>query len=905
MHYLKMIICALITLLVMPLFASASKDNNDKIYKGVLENGLTYYLIKNNSKTIDYSMLQKTGGSVEEAEQKGLAHFVEHVTLQCSMDNMSTTCEEYFDKNKLKNIASTYKYKILYGITEIEKEDKELNEKALTILHSWIAGLHFKADEIDKVRKVIVQEKRTGRPINPFMVHMSDLLYSGSQYAGVDNLGSMAVVKSIDIPKIKEFYTKWFNPNTIAISIEGDIDIEKYKAIVKERFGDIKTAANASKFTPFKSEKNEEVVFEGYKNERGRYSNISIMNRIEERIVKNKADFIKSEIYANLFKTFLNNRLMSNIQLAGGSSSMVQANIEYKTLPVGYRQLVIALVAAPNKEYQGLKNIMSAYYDMVQYGLTASEIKDYTQHFAANWKTTQEAFDYAQVLEYNFIWGQPLYSYNDYISTYNTITKNFNNNDFIKYCREYLKLDNTVIIATAGAQAPMFNKEKVLSIINDKTNNCFEKKEQIAAKFNSSILNKSAKIVSSKKINAKITEYTLSNGLKVVHNNVKSAMVNLFAISPGGYSTLKEKDVPAAELATLYPIVFGYGNNSLEEIDKFKYLHGIRFQGNINEIDEQIQGESPVSNFEKLLQLTIMYVKQPGTGTLDMQSQRSLTNGVMGRRKSANRDAEFRDEVFMAERQIDSPQSPSYFRNITGEKVKNIFSAKYNNANDWLYYITGSINNEKFKSLITKYLGSIDKGGKKEKFKDYNPLDFDDKEYVINHKIPARAMSGGTDTYYALFQSLSYKESLALKLLEKLLKSRSETELRIKRSGLYNVHYKSIYNSLPTSYARIDINFGTARQNIIPYLDYIDSQFKDLSENQVSAFELKAIRRTLNAEKVTNDKRFANILDSFMANKEYSVDELKISLDDISADDIQKLAKRFYENKQVLKVIFK
>lgn len=891
--------------LVIGFDVKAEEKADVQVKKGVLGNGLTYYLVKNESPTIDYHFIQKTGSSVEKIEEKGMAHFVEHITVQCSSKSLKKSNEDFLNRHKIKNIASTYKYKIIYGMMDVNKKDKALNDSCMLIMKDWLCGMNFKEEEIQKVRDVVYEEwlSKAGG-INPYHDHMNRIIYNNSVYWGSDNLGDMDVVKNCPIDRFEAFYRKWFNTNNVAIAISGNINIAEVEARVKDLFGPIANDNKAEKFQKVIIPDNEEIYFEATRNERSRSNSVTVFCRIKGAGASGKHEYIKQEFYAELFNRIAAKR-MERYQ-SSAKNRMEGGAINFLDLPIGYKQLCISLVARPGNEKDGLKDIMACYYDLLYHGLTDVEKKELKGYYSTIWERQTADFDYMKVFEDNFLSNQPIYTAHDFNDVRKELCENFKNEDFISYCKKQIAFKNLMVFAQNGAKTNHeFTKESCLSVINDISNANFYKPVLKTVRFDKSSLNQKSKIVKEEMI-GDCRLYTFDNGLKVLYRKEKSDYMNMYGVSKGGLSVYEKEDLPVGESMLPYLYLQGTKDNDRMSIEYFKYLNGIQGTLNIDEISESFSSKVHKNYFEKLLQLFYLELNTPKFEQLEGRHEKILVGSIMNNRHKEGQEGRmFKEEVFASNMREMKPWLPEYNMNVTPERLRAFYNKKYNNASDWFYVITGDIPHPKMKALLATYLGALESDGSREEFVNHKPLILEEKEFTDVIETGNMSNVGGTDTSYALFQKLSTKELVVQKILEKIIKIRSEDELRFKRSGLYNVHLSSTYQGAPDACATLTINFGTDKKKVEPYLEYIDGQIKYIAAKEISDKELQNAKKELNAHETNKSAFLTSCMYQYIAGDSIDESTVKYYFDQITPSDILKLAKRFYDEGKVVKFIYK
>ena len=140
-------------------------DPNVRI--GKLDNGLTYYIRKNAlpENRADFYIAQKVGSIQEEDNQRGLAHFLEHMCFNGTTHFPGDALKQYLERIGVKfgeNLnAYTSVDETVYNISNVPVTTPGAIDSCLLILHDWSNDLTLDPKEIDKERGVIKEEWRT------------------------------------------------------------------------------------------------------------------------------------------------------------------------------------------------------------------------------------------------------------------------------------------------------------------------------------------------------------------------------------------------------------------------------------------------------------------------------------------------------------------------------------------------------------------------------------------------------------------------------------------------------------------------------------------------------------------------------------------------------------------------
>jgi len=225
-------------------------DPNVRI--GKLDNGLTYYIRKNNlpENRADFFIAQKVGSIQETAEQKGLAHFLEHMCFNGTTHFPGDNLKQYLETIGVKFGADLNAYtsveETVYRITNVPVTREGVIDSCLLILHDWSNDLILDPKEIDKERGVIHEEWRSRMGAQMRMMEKAlPKIYAGTQYEDCFPIGKMDVVLNFKPQTLRDYYEAWYRPDLQGIVIVGDIDVDQIENKIKALFADIPAQPNA------------------------------------------------------------------------------------------------------------------------------------------------------------------------------------------------------------------------------------------------------------------------------------------------------------------------------------------------------------------------------------------------------------------------------------------------------------------------------------------------------------------------------------------------------------------------------------------------------------------------------------------------------------------------------------
>jgi len=214
---------------------------------GTLPSGLHYYLLENSKPggRAFLTLAVDAGSVLETDDERGLAHFVEHMAFNGTVRFPKSDLIDYLRSLGMRfgpevNAFTSFD-ETVYGI-EVPVETgpdgrKAIPDKALDVLDDWTWGMTFDPAEVDSERKVILEEYRLGLGAGERIGReMYPVLFRGSPYAERLPIGLPEIVQNATADQLKGFYKKWYKPENMAIIIVGDFDAASLEASLEQHF---------------------------------------------------------------------------------------------------------------------------------------------------------------------------------------------------------------------------------------------------------------------------------------------------------------------------------------------------------------------------------------------------------------------------------------------------------------------------------------------------------------------------------------------------------------------------------------------------------------------------------------------------------------------------------------------
>src|SRR3954470_4906256 len=217
---------------------------------GTLSNGMRYYIRENKKpeKRAELRLVVNAGSVLEDADQRGLAHMVEHMAFRGTKKFARNQISSYLESVGMRfgpdiNAFTSFD-ETVYEIT-IPTDTAAIVDKGFQILSEWAHNVAFEPSQIEKERPVVIEEWRLGQGAENRMQNKRfPVLFDGSMYGERVPIGLKSVLESYSPATLRRFYDTWYRPDLMAVVAVGDFDKKAVESLIKRYLGAIPAASN-------------------------------------------------------------------------------------------------------------------------------------------------------------------------------------------------------------------------------------------------------------------------------------------------------------------------------------------------------------------------------------------------------------------------------------------------------------------------------------------------------------------------------------------------------------------------------------------------------------------------------------------------------------------------------------
>jgi zinc protease len=820
----------LITGLAASMFCTANAQTlplDPAVRTGKLANGFTYYIRHNEEpkNRVVFYLANKLGSVLEDEDQRGLAHFMEHMNFNGTKHFPKNELVNYLQKAGVRFGADINAYtsfdETVYQLP-LPSDDPAILNNGIQIMRDWAQEATLDPVEINKERGVVLEEKRLGKGAKERMQRQYwPVILNNSRYAVRLPIGTDEVLNNFKPETIKRFYHDWYRPDLQALIVVGDVDVDQMEKTIKAKFSDLKNPVNEKSRPVYTIPLTAKEQFIAVTDPEMTATTAEVMIKQPELPLHTAAQYRES-IVRQLFNAMLGERY-SELQRQA-DPPFLQGGAGISEFMGGLDTYSISVTAKPGELEKGFKAVWRETGRAKRFGFTGTELErakvSYLTQFESALKEKNKTRSESYVGEYlqYFLHGTVSpgidYEYNlvknDLVGI--TITEL---NTLAKTAGKSTDRD-IIVMAPQKDKAGLSDEQVFISWIN-----AVEAEDLSAYKdetSNESLLKAqpvSGKIISTQKDNQlNITTLTLSNGIKVLlkPTDFKNNEIMFNGFAPGGTSLYSDADYQSATAANLIPS-FGAGNYNTTALSKYLSGKQLSVKPFIGERTQGINGGAVNNDLETALQLAYAYIAEPRKDSL-------MFKGIMARSKAgiANRlndpNSVFQDTIssVLSNHNIRrTGPSLEKINQVSLDKAYAVYKERFANERGFTFVFTGSIDTLTIKPLLEKYLGSLPATGKVEQANN------------LHINIPAglitRTVYKGTEpkaTVNLVFSGpfdYSFENKLKMDALKETLEIRLLERLREDESGVYSPGTRVSTVKYPEGRFSLTISFGCAPQN--------------------------------------------------------------------------------------------
>jgi len=825
------------------------------LHIGTLENGFAYTIVHNEKpkEKVEIRLLVGAGSLEETEDQRGFAHFVEHMAFNGSHHFAKNDLVSYFesigmrfggDLNAETNFEWT-EYKLSIPL------EKDHFDKSLTIVRDWADGLSFKPKAFEDERGVILSELRMRDSVGLRLWKASVPLYFGdSRYAKRLTQGDKAVLRHGTLARAKAFYDTWYRPDLMHLVIVGDVDVNRTEALIKEKFASLKSKVETPLTGRTIAEDNTTRIF-SLTDKELTGNLLSIIYRLPAHGMRTEADKRRSlteQLMLLLFGLHAEEYAQrpdpkaQEITFSRSNDAATRRSIEFSA---SYRngEGIAAL-----KALDGLLESFATYgFSEADLALTKKKVRAEVEKAHAqlsNLRSEQIAQGVVTALKYGNV-------YLDYDYDYRLTLKMLDSITLAEVNKAFQTLVQTPdrSIRFIDATGKKYAKDTVMQVLKQAIKEAKDlSKDRKLPKKLLPQPPKAGKIVQhSYDKQFGIHHYRLENNITVDFKPTRftKGKVLMEAWSPGGTSVVSDADFVQLRHAVEWIERSGAGEYTVPQLQRILANKSFRLTTYIERFGEGLKAQSDSSDLESMFELLYLKLTAPRLDKTLFENAKKQTEAYLAQ---AERNPDYRfAKALVAFYYFNNPrlrpESKDELAQLYPAKMLAAYKARFADMNHFHFVIVGDATPEQVESLLTRYLANLPTQSRKESYK-AEPFPYKKGEQTFTKALGNEPRTKVTLRYHADI-AYSPKTKLTLDALTNILQIRLRNTIREKRSGVYAIEMGDEMIRELQKDASLEIRFDTAPKRADELIAATLKEIDRLRSEGVSNTELEAYKRQI------------------------------------------------------------
>lgn len=905
---------------------------DSSVLEGKLANGLTYYVRSNAkpAKKVELRLVVKAGSVLENDNQQGLAHFMEHMEFNGLKHYPKNDLVDYLQKIGVRfgaDLNANTSWDRTYFMLPIPTDNPENVEKGFQIVSDWADGALITTEEVNAERHVILEELRVRNKNaqSRMMQRYLPDLFNHSRYAYRTPSGLDSIVQYADPDRIREFYHDWYRPDLMAVIVVGDISKPKALSLIEKYFSNLKKPLKERERTyyhvePYK-EKKALVVSDS---ESTKFSFSLVYPSHTTKANETRGDFNK-ELAKNIFAQCLNHRFSvmaqapnasftsAKLSLTGsiGGITLWDENMELDITPITDLRLSESINAGIGELLNAGKN-----------GFTESEIEMAKKAYLSVLDNVFEGRNdvpsgaYADTYATAFMKGVPLIGAEEKYQCIKELLPTISVSAINDYSKQQLAVPQSYFTLVVGGKIQKLPTDDTLLQM---VSSAFQQQIKYKQASNSTIAkgeDSAVSLLDEQPIAGKIlsetkddqlgtTNFTLSNGLMVTvkQTDFQQDQVLFSGIKYGGSNMYAVKD--KSNISFLGSIVGAVGFGRFNAIQLSDYLMGKRVSVNVgmNGITDEISGNSSIKDIQTMLELTYLKLTEPRSGAAMLTSWRNKLESQLPLFKTDPQTL-FKDTLskFIYHNDSKVPiviPTPQDLDNIDVDRIMDIYKEQFGYADGFHFFFVGNVDADSLKPLIEKYIAALPVKGTALTYKDNGLRMITGDTTLLFYK--------GTDKKSLLLDmyhgNIQYSAGLSLKanMLAQVMTIELLKKVREEKQWIYSGTVSASLTKLPYGYYSITAQMPCGPESVDSIFAELDKEVAGYKQYGISEEDLEKVKKAMieQYESATKDnKTWINELQQiyFWKSNKNNFLTFKQRVNSVTAEELQQTAWQLLNN---------
>lgn len=889
---------------------------------GRLANGLTYYVRENREprERAELRLVVDAGSVLEDPDQRGLAHLVEHMAFNGTRSFPEHALTDYLESTGMRFGPDVNAYtgfdETVYTLT-LPTDTPGVLETGVRILREWAHDVTFDPEEVRRERGVVMEEWRLGQGAAARLrdAHFP-VLFRGSLYAERLPIGTRESLEGFTYDALVRFYREWYRPGLMAVVAVGDFDAAEVERLVRERFADLPASPGGEPRPLHPVPGHEEALFSVVADPEATRATVAVYHKLP-RAPRGTVEAYRAGIVESIYLGMLNDRLYERTQepdapylSASASSGALVRSADLHALSAAVKDDGVE---------RGLEALLTEAERAARHGFTPSEMEREKERLLRLWEKVYaereqvHSGQYAAEFVAHFLSGEGIPDVETEFELHRRFLPEVTLEEVNRVARERIREGSRVVLIglpeKEGVRAP---EESALAAVFDSV-----QRGEVAAYDDRvsdaplvSVPPTPGRIVAEREIpELDVREWTLSNGAKVVvkATDFKDDEFLFAATSPGGLSLAPDSLYVPAMTATGVVHTAGVGDLDLVELGKRLSGKLVGVGAGVGELREGFTGGGSPRDVETLFQLVYLYFTAPRTDSSAFLAYQERAQASL-RNRGASPEAAFGDTLRLALTQ-DHPRTrpigSETFDRMDLHRSLAFYRDRFADAGDFTFYFVGSLDPDRLRPLVETWLGGLPSTGREESWRDVGVR----YPQGVVRKTVRRGVEpkGRTQLVFTGPFGFTAENLAAVNAMAEVLQLRLRDVLREDLGGTYGAGVSASASRDPVSTYSVGVGFGADPERLEELTGVVFAQIDSLKAHGPTAEEMRKVREAARREHQTSLRDNAFWLSQLLWYGKHGWDPRAILAEEeraeaLTAEAVRDAARRYLDTSRYVQV---
>ncbi|HYH82535.1 MAG TPA: insulinase family protein [Longimicrobium sp.] len=886
---------------------------------GRLANGLTYYVRRNAEppNRAELRLVVNAGSLQEDADQRGLAHVVEHMAFNGTRRFAGHQIVQFLEGVGMRFGPDVNAYtgfdETVYMLT-LPTDTTGVLSKGLDILEDWATGISFDTAEVRRERGVVIEEWRQGRGAGArIRDRQFPVLFAGSRYAERLPIGDPETIRNAPVETVRRFYREWYRPDLMAVVAVGDFDPRRVEAMIRERFGRIPAPASPRPRTAYGVPPHAETRYSIATDREATGTSVDVVRTVPSRVRRTAAAYRES-LVESLYASMLDRR-MSDITQRPDAPFLDVSTFRGSLVRQVDAYYLSARVPGGGAA-RGLAAMLAEAERAARFGFTQPELDRARAELMRQWeqiyaeRDKETSADYAGRYAGHYLHPGALLDTGTEYALNRDLLPGIRLAEVDSAGRRALAATNRTVMVVAPDTTPVPDQARLAAIVDSAG------RAPLTAYADSvstaPLLDREpapGRVVSTTAIpEIGVTEWRLQNGVRVVlkPTDFKQDEIIITGRSPGGTSLAPDSAFRYAQTASAAAAVGGVGRLGVTDLVRRLAGKAASVGASVDDLYESVGGYASPRDVETLFQLVYLYMTQPRRDSVAWEAYIQRGRSAM-RDRGASPEGAWRDTlnaVMTQNHPREHPFTAATFDSLSLDRALAIYRERFADAGDFTFYLVGAFEPDSIRPYVERYLGALPSTGRRETWRDVGvrpPAGV--VRRTVRRGVEPRSR---TSIIFNGPAVADRRTSSLLRTLGDALEIRLRDRLREEMSGTYGVNVGGGVIRLPAQEFRFSVDFGASPERLDELTRAVFAEIDSVKANGVTADELRKAREAQRRAREVQMRENNWWLSALMSYDQYGWDPRLIPSPPLSqtltSADLRDAARRYLDTSRYVQV---